>query len=90
MFYSNDNLSFFYFDFNEPEIFKKLKNPIYSSKEELLNYLKTKEHNFISIADIAVNQKVYKTRSGFQFHNLFLNNIIPINYDEIISAIESF
>lgn len=90
MFYSNDNFSFFFFQFEDPELFKKLKNPIHQSKDAMLDFVKTKNQTSLSSDELTVSQNIYKTRSGFQIHNIFSNLITPINYDEIVSAIESF
>lgn len=90
MFYSNDNLSLFFLDFNDPDLFKRLKNPICSNKDELMTFIKTKENTSLSSDEIVISQNIYKTRSGFQFHNIFTGHVAPISYDEVVSAIESF
>lgn len=90
MFYSNDNLSLFFLDFNDSDIFKRLKNPICLNKDELMTFIKTKESTYISSDEMVIAQNVYKTRSGFQIHNIFTGHVAPISYDEVISAIESF
>lgn len=89
-FYSNDNLSFFHFDFYDADIFSKLKNPLYSSKEELLSFIKSKEQTSITSDQLIVSKNIFKTRSGFQLHNIFIGSVIPINTDDIISVIENF
>ncbi|EPP7234492.1 hypothetical protein ACTOJ1_001441 [Shigella flexneri] len=89
-FYSNDNQSFFHFDFYDADVFKKLKNPLHSSKEELLNFIKSKEKTSITSEELIVAKNIYKTRSGFQLHNIFIGSVIPVNYDDIVSVIENF
>ena len=89
-FYSNDNQSFFHFDFYDADVFKKLKNPLHSSKEELLNFIKSKEKTSITSEELIVAKNIYKTRSGVQLHNIFIGSVIPVNYDDIVSVIENF
>ncbi len=89
-FYSNDNQSFFHFDFYDADIFKKLKNPLHSSKEELLNFIKSIEKTSITSEELIISKNIYKTRSGFQLHNIFIGSTIPVNYDDIVSVIENF
>lgn len=89
-FYSNDNQSFFHFDFYDADVFKKLKNPLHSSKEELLKFIKSRENTSIKSEELIVAKNIYKTRSGFQLHNIFMGSTIPINYDDIVSVIENF
>lgn len=89
-FYSNDNQSFFHFDFYDADVFKKLKNPLHSSKEELLNFIKSKDKTSMTSEELIVAKNIYKTRSGFQLHNIFIGSVIPVNYDDIVSVIENF
>jgi len=89
-FYSNDNLSFFHFDFYDADIFSRLKNPLHASKEELLNFIKSKEKTSITSEELIVSKNIFKTRSGFQLHNIFIGSVIPVNHEDIISVIENF
>lgn len=89
-FYSNNNQSFFRFDFYDADVFRKLKNPIHSSKEELLTFIKSIEQTSITSKELIIPKNIYKTRSGFQLHNIFIGNTIPVKYDDIVSVIENF